>query len=121
MNHQDTQVAIGLANAIAPAWQWRDRFGNFHDPETMRTSHLFYTLRMIWNHTMPPSARSATYQAYNFGPFYTEAYLKRAIVTLTPILARREDLTPGLRTELERMIAWLATHQLSTAQPKELI
>lgn len=61
------------------AWTWRDHSGRFLEPAAMETRHLFYTLRMIWNHTLPESVRLHPYRRYRFSPFYTIEYLQQAI------------------------------------------
>jgi hypothetical protein len=35
----------------AGAFMWKDDDDVFHDPERMETRHIFFTLRMIWNHS----------------------------------------------------------------------
>lgn len=98
-------------------WRWRDRTGQMRDPKRMTTNHLFFTIRMIWNHTMPVSARLRPYISYDFSPFYTKAYMLEAIKHLTPELATRTDMKPEWKRELSRMLDWLATHQLPGAEP----
>jgi hypothetical protein len=95
----------------AKPFAWRDRDGNLHPPAKMATSHLFYVLRMIWNHTMPVPAQLPGGR-YNFSSFYTDRYMKQAIAELTPELARRHDLSAELQWQLRHMIDWLATHQI---------
>ena len=91
---------------------WRDRRGVFYLPSEMVTRHLFLTLRMIWNHVMPDSARFHPYACYKFTPFYTEQYFKRAIVALANELSTRTDLAPSSAAELYRMQHWLIVTQL---------
>ena len=85
-------------------WRWRDRDGGFHIPQEMETRHLFYTLRMIWNHTMPPSAHVGhNRHYYNFGSFYTKDYMKAAILHITHELAKRTDMRTDWTGELNKM------------------
>lgn len=79
----------------------------------METRHLFYTVRMIWNHTMPVQAQTATFKRYAFGPRYTKEYMLEAIRAMVPELGTRTDLTPGWAAELQQMINWLARQQLA--------
>ena len=105
------------ARPPAQPWRWRTKDGNFFRPENMQTTHLFYTLRMIWNHTMPlqlPGGR------YAFSAYYTEAYMKQAISHITPELARRRDLPQDLQRQLKQMIDWLATNQVEGIEPLRL-
>lgn len=103
----------------AQTFAWRDRTGQFHLVERMETRHLFYTLRMIWNHTMPTSARLPG-NLYRFGPTYTRKYMIDAIRAIVPELAQRKDMTPDWTTQLERMKDWLSTHQLQSDEVKSL-
>lgn len=38
-------------------FKWRTAEGEWIAPEKMETRHLFYTLRMIWNHSVPAELR----------------------------------------------------------------
>ena len=71
-------------------FKWRDRKGNMLSVLEMKTSHLFYTLRMIWNHTMPQDAIIPSCNMYRFPEFYTECYMKQAIRNIMPVLFSRE-------------------------------
>lgn len=91
-------------------WQWRSRDGQMHYPEQMATRHLFYTLRMIWNHRMP--VKFGPFQPYDFAGFYSDAYFKEAIVNLSRELAVRKDLTPDMEKVLAGMVEYLKKPQL---------
>jgi len=69
----------------------------------METRHLFYTLRMIWNHTMPESVRFRRYRNYQLGPFYTAEYLQQAITHIGRELLQRSDLRPKWQADLAHM------------------
>ena len=105
--------------AVATPFFWRDRHGYRHVPARMETRHLFYTLRMIWNSTMPANARLPG-NVYSFGPTYTKDYMLNAIAAIATELDMREDLTPDWEQQLQRMIDWLATHQLSRAESAQI-
>ena len=102
-------------NEVARPFLWRDRHGHHHPPARMETRHLFYTLRMIWNSTMPASARLPG-NLYSFGPTYTRKYMLSAIVAIVPELATRNNMTPEWRRQLQHMIDWISTHQLGREQ-----
>ena len=101
----------------ARGFKWRDRHGEMHAPQDMETRHLFYTLRMIWNHTMPEAARLPG-NLYALSPQYTQAYMLEAIRALGNELANRDDLTAEWSSQLQRMINWLGTHQLKNEKEK---
>jgi hypothetical protein len=75
-------------------FMWRDRQGTFHKPENMTTQHVFFTLRMIWNHSAPLGMRIKPYKQYNFGSFYTKDYMITAVYALAEELSTRTDLQP---------------------------
>lgn len=106
-------------NEIARPFIWRDRHGEHHLPAHMETRHLFYTLRMIWNNTMPASARLPG-NLYSFGPTYTREYMLSAIVAIVPELATRKNMASEWRRQLQHMIDWISTHQLSSVQPARI-
>ena len=101
------------ARHLASPLLWRSRDGSHQAPKTMETRHLFYTVRMIWNHTMPVQAQTATFKRYAFGPRYTKEYMLEAIRVMVPELGTRTDLTPGWTAELQQMVDWLAGQQLT--------
>jgi hypothetical protein len=89
-------------------WTWRDRFGGLTRPDDMDTRHLFYTLRMIWNHAMPEHmAVGRNIRRYVFGPFYTAEYMREAVLRLGAELFSRDDLPTWMLAELDRIRAWL--------------
>lgn len=83
-----------------------------HKPQEMATSHLFFTLRMIWNCKMPVAARLPPVNLYNFGPTYTDEYFKTAIAHLYVELCNRNDLSQEAKRGLEHMHAWLGVYQI---------
>jgi hypothetical protein len=82
---------------------WIERGGNRLFPVEMRTSHLFFAIRMIWNHSAPDHMRIKPYQKYVFGPVYTNEYMLSAIANLLRELSKRDDLTPYFIECLEHM------------------
>lgn len=96
--------------AIVKMFRWRGRDGNYYDPVNMETRHLFYTIRMIWNHNMPLKLRP--YKKYNFNETYTDDYMKQALRAMVPELAKRKDIENKFRSELKVMTRWLSTVQI---------
>ena len=88
-------------------FQWKDREDNFHLIDEMATRHLFFTLRMIWNHSMPEDARSVGYHKYRFGSFYTDEYMKDAIKAICRELGQRTDMQATWQFELDRFVNYL--------------
>lgn len=89
-------------------FQWKDRTGKLWTPASMTTRHLFYTIRMVWNHTMPVQARSPTYIRYIFKEFYTPEYMAKAIQALAAELLKRNDIEPAWEAEIIRWRKWFS-------------
>ena len=96
----------------APNFRWRDRHGTLHDPKNMLTRHLFYTLKMIWNHSMPGAARLLPYKSYSFGSSYSREYMVSAVRALAVEISKREDIWPDWQKQIDHMIAFLSTKQI---------
>lgn len=110
----DLETFMNLTRLPPPSptepFRWRDGSGNLHAPSTMATRHLFFTLRMIWNHAMPEAARLPG-NLYTFSSYYKPDYMKDAIRALTTELATREDMQPDWKDQLTFMLEWLAVGQ----------
>lgn len=95
-------------------FKWRDRQGRFHKIDAMRTKHLFYVLRMIWNHRMPvPVSNDKNFNRYSFNSFYTDDYFKKAIQHMLPELVKRPDIRDDFREDINWMVNWLKRGQLN--------
>lgn len=89
---------------LQKSFKWRTQNQVYIAPEDMQTRHLFYTLRMIYNHSMPPSFRLLPYKEYYFDKsIYTKSYITQAIRSLAYELATRKDITPEWNADLMRM------------------
>lgn len=96
------------ATALTTRFKWRDREGKFHRVQDMETRHLFYTLRMIWNHTMPVSVQFRPFHQYHFDDFYTTAYMKAAIIHIGHELVNRKNIMPWWQRDLDKMAQYFA-------------
>lgn len=85
----------------AKDFKWRMNGGEFIAPRDMKTSHLFYTLRMIWNHVVPHDKRLTPYKNYKFASVYTAEYMREAVTMLTQELSGRSELTERMIRDLE--------------------
>jgi hypothetical protein len=83
---------------------WKDRFNVNHIIEQMETRHLFYTVRMIWNHSAPKELKLRPYQKYNFSEFYSHDYIAGCIRNMLTELLCRSDIKFSWRQEVEFMI-----------------
>lgn len=88
-------IELSKTNAqIDRQFIWRDKDGFGHLISNMETRHLFYVLRMVWNHSAPENLKIEPYQRYNFGSHYTASYMKDAVLNISNELQTRKDLTP---------------------------
>lgn len=91
---------------VAP-FEWRSADGDFWAPKDMETRHVFYTVRMIWNHSVPEDMRvGRNIRLYRFGDFYTGEYMKSAVLALGRELLTRKDLEPWQLRELGQIAAY---------------
>ncbi len=95
-----------------PVWKWRTQDGRHFRVKEMATAHLFNTILMIWNHTMPESAKFRPYREYEFGDFYTKKYLVSAVQHMATELVARKDVTAVQKAILEQMMLWLERNQV---------
>lgn len=79
----------------------------------MKTTHLFYTLRMIVNHRFPDIV--TTTQSKRYKLTQPDGYLQSAIVAIREELSRRE-LSDWMRVQLAAIIIGLSLHENTIPQ-----
>lgn len=79
---------------------WHTDAGEDIKPRKMATAHIFYTLRMIWNHRCPPALRVG--QFIRRGPIHRwpREYVAQAVHALRAELRRRRDVEQWMKDEL---------------------
>lgn len=97
------EMAAKLNTQLQTDWRWRDRDGNMWSVKDMRTSHLFFTLRMIWNNTLPAYMHVGDVKLYRFGAFYTDQYMVNAIIHIYDELTTRNNVEYGHQLQLAEM------------------
>lgn len=94
--------------AVVPGWLWRTHSEGDIAPAQMQTTHLFFTLRMIWNHAMPSSMNvGRNIKRWTFGARHDGRYMRSAIVHIGAELFARSDLPAWMQRELDEMAAHL--------------
>lgn len=84
---------------------WYTHTNEAMDVEDMATPHVFYALRMVWNHSVPQVLKVGDGPNYPDVRRWCETYRRAAIDTLANELSQREDeLSPELRMELFEMV-----------------
>jgi hypothetical protein len=102
---QVIHVNIDMRAEADPELMWVDGAGKRYLITEMETRHLFYVVRMIWNHVAPPQYRMPKYNRYEFegGTESRLEYFREVICAAVPELATRPYLRPDWRAELQYM------------------
>lgn len=91
---------------VAPSVEatWRTQGGERIPYSKMRTAHLFYALRMIWNHTAPPEFQieGGRYDGPESWPVEVR---RRKVQALVAELSRRKPLPAWMVEQLKQMQA----------------
>jgi hypothetical protein len=91
----------------AKPFVWKTQDGQQMSVNEMRTTHLFYVVRMIWNHTMPKAYRLPGGN-YNGPQHWSAQYRHAAVYAMLAELKTRTDLPVSLDVQLGMMrdYAW---------------
>ena len=89
---------------ITTPFLWRTHGGVRLLPSEMVTTHLFNSLRMLWNNLCPVGLKVADTKSWRLN--MSPAYMRQAVKAFTAELATRADLTSDMLTT----IAWMAQH-----------
>lgn len=74
-------------------FKWIDKQGKPHSPSCMTTKHLFFALRMLWNHSAPKEMRIEPYIRYTFPNPRPIEYYQNAVRAILAELSKRKNLT----------------------------
>ena len=105
-------------------FRWRTDKGEMLYPTDMETSHLFYTVRLIWNNIAPTSDRIVFISSRRFSAeLYTEEYLSEALQVLSAELFIRDlrILSISQRGELNFMCCAMGRPPVCEANIEELL
>jgi hypothetical protein len=118
-----------VAKSLAPfrsfvpttGWKWESREGPVR-PDEMATTHLFHTLRMIWNNSMPAHMQVGRVRLYDFPPdIYTVPYMRAAVMHIgRELFSRYSALNRWQKDELRQMAEWLAYAEYSEVRDPKL-
>lgn len=85
---------------------WLTHDGDLVKPKDMATPHLYFAVRMIFNHTLPAEYRTpGGYKQYADVPAWSEEYKKAAIKELIAELNTRNP--KGLTPEMQDGLRWM--------------
>lgn len=97
----------------ADTFEWRMQDGSLIKPKAMRTTHLFYSVRMVFNALVPPDYRIPG-KIYTLSTHMPPGYWRAAVEIMLKELAKRRDLSPVFKAELIKMAQ--ITEKLATLQ-----
>lgn len=84
---------------------WVTHKGQMYEVSEMATPHLFYSLRMLFNHVVPPVFRvlgaGETMKRYDDVKYWSPDYQHDALEALSHELESRDDLDDALRYQFE--------------------
>jgi hypothetical protein len=83
-------------------YRWLDADGNPHLLANMETSHLYYTLRMVWNHIVPIDVSISPRKEYDFSlnKSYTISYFKLSAKEILCEINQRNNLSNNFRENI---------------------
>lgn len=87
-------------------FHWQTSEGDILTPDEMKTSHIFFCVRMIYNHTVPPEFQTSPHKRWIMPPHFNLTERCRAIQVFLEQLAlphRRSELSPWMIKELWKM------------------
>lgn len=82
---------------------WQTNDGHFLPPKDMKTPHVFYTLRMLFNHSVPPAFRVGEFKRRKHVDEWPLAYRVQASNAMQDELSTREDVEDWMRHEMNDM------------------
>lgn len=101
MNHSPFQDSS--PPSLTEPFVWLTYEGAELAPAAMTTTHLFHSLRMVWNHTVPETYRLQPYRAWGGVADWPADYRRDAMTAFTAELAKRKDLTDMEGADLAHM------------------
>jgi hypothetical protein len=85
---------------------WQTDKGKLLYPREMATEHLFYTIRMLFNHSVPPAFRVGQFKRHDNVFEWPLVYKEQAAAALREALqTRKTELTSDMRNEMTDMEA----------------
>lgn len=93
---------------LTEGFRWIDQHGEKHCVKEMTTQHIFFSLRMIWNHSAPIHMRIEPYKRYAI--HRSVEYITLAVKHLYAELETRTDLQPYFIKCLRHMKECLEGH-----------
>ena len=93
-----------LENHLTSPFIWKTRDNQYFSVKEMNTMHMFHTLVMIWNHSVPEPYKFRSFKEYVFGPHYSNEYMAQAVGAMLLELSQRDDLPGPQQFKLAKII-----------------
>ena len=100
-----------LPPMIDPTFRWMTQDGDVLTTREMSTWHLFNSLKMIWNHTIPIQFRFLPYKPYKGIINWNPKLRRRAISCLFHELTLRPDRTKKMDEVIATMQQYILHHK----------
>jgi hypothetical protein len=88
---------------VDPNFRWVCMDTRVMRPCEMQTSHLFNSIKMIWNNTCLPEHRIQPYTEYKGVRQWHKSLARQAIINLFGELMNRSDRTKGMEDAINQM------------------
>ncbi len=108
-----------MSDIDSPRWLTHDK-GSIK-PKEMATTHLFNTIKMIWNHTVPEDMKLKPYKKYKIDTrVYTHSYISQILRLLLQELSTRSDTELIMRDmiRIDNMMKKLTSENFSIEMDK---
>ena len=86
---------MSLIKSPPTVYRWRTHQGEHVLPSEMETGHLVYSLRMVFNHTVPEEFRVPGGKRWADIDHWPADYLRASVKHLMEEAIKRKDLTAG--------------------------
>lgn len=95
-------LGAALGGSGMRKFRWQTMDGQILTPPEMETTHLFYVIRMVYNHTVPPALRLPGGH-WKEAEEWTPETKRRILIEMIKELAKRDDLPFALDVQLSIM------------------
>lgn len=93
------------------AFLWKQHQGGHIRVEKMTTTHIFFSLRMLFNHLVDrESLRIPGCKQWGGIRRWSPDYIRRSTRALLAVLRTRTDLPPNLRAQFDHIVRVCAEH-----------
>lgn len=94
----------------ADSFIWKTKDGRLLKPADMDTTHIFNTIKMLWNHTAPESMKIQPYIFYADISSWSHDKIRDAVINFAGEIINRKDLTIKQKSDFEIMLNHINLH-----------